>query len=125
MVSVQSNELYLWTENRNLTITEYKDDQYTYTEYPCTILKYKASAIWQKLAGLHLVINVTPGVSTQYPKWEDKYQYKEYDQSESGSQVECIDTGFEEDGLVQQNEWIVKNIYEPTNNLLLAGRVSR
>jgi hypothetical protein len=125
MVSVQSNELYLWTENRNLTITEYKDDQYTYTEYPCTILKYKASAIWQKLAGLHLVINVTPGVSTQYPKWEDKYQFKEYDQSDSGNQVVRIDTGFEEDGLVQQNEWIVKNIYEPTNNLLLAGRVSR
>ena len=127
MVSVQTNELYLWTENRNMTIMEYKDDQYTYTEYPCTILKYKASAIWQKLAGLHLVINVTQGLSTQYPKWEEMYQYKSYNHPEQdeGSEVECIDTGFEEDGLVQQNNWIVKNIYEPTNNLLLAGRISR
>tara|TARA_B110000285_G_scaffold172437_1_gene193145 strand:- start:649 stop:2190 length:1542 start_codon:yes stop_codon:yes gene_type:complete len=102
---------------------EYKDNVYEYTEYPCTILKYKASSIWQKLAGLHLVINVNN--TTEYPKWEDIYQYKSYQLTGESPQDVFIDTGFEEDGLVQKNDWVIKEIYEPTNNLLLAGRIKR
>ena len=123
MVSVENNDLYLWTENRNMTIMEYKDNEYEYNEYPCTILKYRASSIWQKLAGLHLVINVSS--AAEYPKWEDIYQYKSYNLNGESPQLQCVDTGFEEDGLVQKNDWVVKEIYEPTNNLLLAGRIKR